>query len=344
MRKWATTLWLAGVTLAAGLGSSAADRAAIDTRIAGAIYLGDVPTVVADAKGFFRQEGVSAKTAYHPSGKDSLAALRAGEADFALTALTPVVLDRLADQTPGTPDDPVILASLVHSNDLLHIVTAAASGIDKPADLHGKRIAINRGTNAEFVWWLYRQYHALEASEIEVIDMRFPDMAEALEAGHIDAALLWEPWVSRVNAPHEAKPGRARHFHLLELYAGKWVLVTTRRTAREQEGLCRSVLNAYKQAIDFIEAAPDTTISLYRERIPGADRIDPQHWHALDYDLNLDWSLIAGLQEQLHWAETVGYGGVDQPVQVLELIEPGPLSREWPGAVGIPIRQAGTKR
>ena len=103
MQKIKAALGLTVLFLIAGTGPSSADDPARAARIAGAVYLGDVPTTIAEAQGFFEQQGVDAAVTYYSSGQQSVARLRAGEADFALTALTPVILDRLADATPGGP-------------------------------------------------------------------------------------------------------------------------------------------------------------------------------------------------------------------------------------------------
>lgn len=338
MRIGKIAVIIAGLCLALSFGRwSIGQQSDPAVRIAGAISLGDAPTLIAEAQGFFEQQGLDTTTAYHASGKDSIARLRAGKADFALSALTPVVLDRLADPTPGGTEDPVILASLVYSNDLLQIVTAAGSGIEGPSDFAGKRIAVDRGTNTEFVWWLYEQYHRLDRASVELVDLTFPEMPDALAGGRVDAAVLWEPWVSGLNAREPAGSQASKgHIHLRELYVGNWVLVTRRQTAHDNPALCRKILKAYQQAIDFIANEPERAVAVYRDRVAAGEAIDAHHWNALDYELSLDWSLIAGLQEQLHWAAQAGYRTTTGPVHVLELIEPGPLQAALPGAIGIP--------
>lgn len=324
------------------IGSAAIAQAPTKSvRIAGAIYLGDAPTAIAAAQGFFAREGIRAEIAYLRSGKESLARLRSGQADFALMALTPLVLDRLADPTPGGADDPVVLASLAHSDQLLAMVTTGDSSIHGSSDFDGKRVAIRRGTNTEFVWWLYRQYHGIERFAVEPVDLPFAEMPEALAAGQVDAALLWEPWISSLDARLlDAGRKPSRRIDLEHIYLGKWVLATTRSTARHGMTLSRSVIRAYGRAIDFMEASPERALAAYKRQMQVSGGEADVRWNALDYELSIDWSLIAGLQEQLHWAAAAGYPTVAEPVRVLGLLEPGPLLREWPGKVGIPVSEA----
>ncbi|NEZ03761.1 ABC transporter substrate-binding protein [Wenzhouxiangella sp. XN201] len=307
------------------------------THIASAVYLGDVPTIVADEYGLFADQGIQVEVTHHDSGVTSMAKLRAGEADFALMALTPLVLDRLADENPGGPDDPVVLASLVHSMGLLQIVTTSESGIRQPADFRGRRIAVDRGTNSEFVWWLYEQYHGIDRASIELVDLSFADMSDALIAGRIDAAVLVEPRVSTLDArlKEDSRP-QAVHFHVNNLYIGKWILVTTRHTVENRPDLSRNMLAAYQAAIDFVDREPNDAIAAFNRRMGVAEGLLAGHWDALDYNLTLDWGLIADFQKQFLWAQAVGYDNAGGPLRILDLIEAGPLRDVRPDAVGIP--------
>lgn len=307
-------------------------------RIAGATYLGDLPTYVADELGFFAGNAVEATVQYSDSGKQNMALLRAGDVDFALMALTPFVLDRLADPDPGQPDDPVIVTSLLQSHELTAIMASHASGIERPADLRGHRVAIDRGTNTEFVLWLFEQFHGIDGTSVESVSIPFPEMSDAFVSGRVDAAVLPEPWASRLEAQLEGLGKSPPHrFDTSSLYAGRWVAVTTRRHVRENRDACRDVMMAYRQAIEFIERAPGEAISIYIRRAETPSSEIDLRWEALDFDMSLDWALIASLREQFRWARDVGIGNTGEPVRVLELLEPGPLHDGWPAAVKIPV-------
>jgi len=302
-------------------------------RIAGVIYLGDLPTVIADHENLFRQHGLDATVGFNHSGRDNLRRLRAGETDFALMALTPIVLDRLADATPGGPDDPVILASLVHSTRLNAVVARSAAGIETPQDLAGRRIALRKGTNAEFVWWLFAHFHGLAPDAVRLVDRPVQAVVDALGDGEVDAAVLWEPWLSRLLASSEEE---LRVFGGSNIYTAKWVLVTTRRSADEHPARARAVLAAYRDAIERIERDPEAAIRTYARRADVDEAILRKNWQALDHELNLQWSVVATLQQQLDWAERSGRHIRAGPVAVLDLIESAPLRAVDPTRVGVP--------
>ena len=322
--------------LANSVAYAAEDRSSV--RIGGVIYLGDLPTVVAEHEQLFERYALKADIEYDQSGKANLDRLRAGEIDYALMALTPIVIDQLADATPGEPDDPVILASLVHSSYLNQVIAHAGRGIETPADLRSRRIGLNKGTKAEFVWWLFAHFHGLDPAAAELIDMPVADIDSALVNGDIDAAVTWEPWVSRLQQ-HLGEdlllfPGG-------NIYTAKWVIVTSRRNVSNRAGEIRAILSAYRDAIEFIERHPDLVINIYATRFDTRTAVLRHNWQTLDYDLNLDWSLIASLQQQFDWARLVGYPATAGQTDILSLLQPEPLRSILPSTVGISTATTG---
>lgn len=302
-------------------------------RLHGVTYLGDLPTFIADKRGLFAEHGLSVEVEHTASGKQNLATLRAGEIDFALMAPTPLVLDRLAHPGPERPDDPVILASTVHSTHLNHVVTLADGDIREPADLAGRRLGVTRGTNAEFMWLLFAAYHRLEPGDTEIVDLPIEALPDALVEGAVDAAVLWEPRVSRL---HQRLDGGLRELEGSHIYSAKWLLVTTRRNAREHTAHSRAILTAYSDAIEFIERHPQEALQVYADHNGIALEELQRHGEDVLYGLNLDWSLVAALQQQIVWAARTGRVDISDDPGLLSWIESGPLRSLATTAVGIP--------
>ncbi|MFO7858048.1 MAG: ABC transporter substrate-binding protein [Ectothiorhodospiraceae bacterium] len=322
------------MSLVLGLALSSAVAADDTVTIAGGNYLGDLPTLVAEERELFRQQGLNAQVRYGATGAENLARLRAGTADFALMALTPLALDLLADGSPGGGDDPVILANLVHASTFNRVVVPADSPLQKPADLAGATIAVAHGTNAEVVWDLFLAIHALDPDRISVRDSAPADIGEALEHGHVDAALVWEPWRARLR---ERVTGGVRTIPGNTAYAGKWLLVARRDVATQEPERVRALLTAYGQAVDFAKREPTEALALYAEHAGvSAEALAPA-WDALDYELSLDWSVVAALQQHIAWARRrPGTLIADAEPSVLDLLAPAALSSLRPRAVGLP--------
>jgi ABC-type nitrate/sulfonate/bicarbonate transport system substrate-binding protein len=312
-------------------------------RLAGVVYLGDLPTLIADERGLFERAGVDAAVTYGRSGKENLARLRAGDVDFALMALTPAVLDLLGDSSPGGREDPVIMASLVHSGLLNKVVTLRRSELDRMEELAGRRVGLMAGTNAEVAWWIFSAYHGFAPDAVEVLDLPVDALTDALLAGTVDAAVLWEPWASRLAS---RVPDGINVLAGSDLYVAKWILVTRRGTVAARPALCRALLRAYQEAIGHIQRHPVDALRTYARKLAvDAAPLAPESAAAVPfYALNLDWSLVSSLQQQLAWARAAGYERDASARSVMQLIAPGPLKAVDRSAVTIPAATPGTRR
>ncbi|MEX2517134.1 MAG: ABC transporter substrate-binding protein [Gammaproteobacteria bacterium] len=304
-----------------------------EIRIGGVDSLGDLPTLVADQHALFSAENLSASVDYSLSGEQNLDLLRNRQTDFALMSLTPVVLDMLTDTTPGGADDPVILASLVHSTRFNQVVALADRRLREPHHLAGKRVGLMRGTNAEFTWWLFAAYHKLDTASIAIIDYRIDAITDALINGDIDAAVIWEPWSAYI----EQQAGQDIHrFPGSNIYAAKWILVTRREMIEQNPAVITAVLRAYQNAINIIDAEPAQALRLYFDHSQLAGASLPVSAETLAYDLSLDWSLIATFRQQLDWAKRAGYVQVAEAPPILSMIAPQFLRALSPSAIGLP--------
>jgi len=312
---------------------------ASERTLSGVVYLGDLPTMVAEARDLFRDAGVDLTITYRLSGKRNLAALRRGETDFALMALTPLVLDQLRDRTPGQDDDPVILANLAHGIDLEHVVVLNGNGRPAAMALTGKRIGMVNGTNARFMWSLFTMFHDVDTTSVRTVDLPIDAIPDALADERIDGAVVWQPWTDRLKRRFGE---RLRVLPSSQVYAAKWVLVARRATVIERPELCRRVLRAYHRAVHWIKANPDAAAAIYRRRAGvdgGTGEAIPER---LFYDLSLDWSVVSSLLQHGSWAARNGF--TTGPVAPLDLIAPGPLRDIRPDHVHIPDDESGSDR
>lgn len=300
-------------------------------RISGVNYLGDLPTLIADKRNFFGNNNLQASLSYVQSGKKNLQRLRNGEIDFALMALTPIVLDYISDASPGQADDPVILANLVHSGELNYVV----SGVNRTVgDMTGDRVALSMGTNSEVQWWLFAETNRIDPLAVQLIDMAPEESVLALLQGEVDTAVLWEPWYSRLQSQ---AGGRFQPMPFSDIHTAKWVIVTSRQIAAERPDLCLSVLAAYQQSIEYIERNHRSVMAEY-SLFTDLDMFNDKAITILpDYHFSLDWSLIAFLQQQFDWAVRAGYAPRERTWDILSLINDRYLKALMPSRIGIPI-------
>ena len=120
-------------------------------------------------------------------------------------------------------------------------------------DLKGKRVAVLRGSVAEFFLSVLLRDAGLSERDVQIVNMKHGDAGAAFVAGKVDAAVTWEPWLS--------KGKTAPHGHLLIDSSQTPGLITDvmvfRRDviesrAREIQG----VVGAWQRAVAYWEKSP----------------------------------------------------------------------------------------
>jgi NitT/TauT family transport system substrate-binding protein len=184
----------AGVVLAAG-GNPAPSQAQTDNKIRlGFIPVIYAPIYVAQERGYFAEEGVEVELLPVPAGAgDSIVQLAAGNFDMAVTGAG-APLFNAAYQGLGFKVVAPLHTERAPMSTPLVISAKRTDEIKQVSDLFGKKIAINN-TGSAVEYWVYTALgkNGLNMADITIVTMPFPQMAEALENGAIDAAVITEP-------------------------------------------------------------------------------------------------------------------------------------------------------
>ncbi len=80
------------------------------------------------------------------------------------------------------------------------LITRNGSGIEKPADLKGKKIAVPVGSTAHFSLMGALKNWGIADKEVQVIGMSPPEINAAWSQNAVDAAFIWEPVQSKLRA------------------------------------------------------------------------------------------------------------------------------------------------
>ncbi len=80
------------------------------------------------------------------------------------------------------------------------LVVRNGAGIDKPADLKGKKIAVPVGSTAHFSLMGALKNWGLNDKDVQVVGMAPPEIAAAWSQNAIDAAFIWEPVQGKLRA------------------------------------------------------------------------------------------------------------------------------------------------
>lgn len=148
---------------------------------------------VAKAKGFFDDADLDIKTTQFSGPGDTLPPLLAGHIDIGLTTLYNLAL------TAGHGESSLNAVYLLDTSNGADAIVAGPA-VTSVADLAGKRIAVTTGEVNHLLLTAALQSAGLEESEVKLVNMNADDAGAALLAGRVDAAVTWEPWVTRARA------------------------------------------------------------------------------------------------------------------------------------------------
>jgi taurine transport system substrate-binding protein len=83
-------------------------------------------------------------------------------------------------------------------NEAEALVVRNGSGISKPADLKGKKLAVPFVSTTHFHTMFALEQWGIKPSELQILNMQPNQIAAAWERGDIDAAYVWDPALGRI--------------------------------------------------------------------------------------------------------------------------------------------------
>jgi NitT/TauT family transport system substrate-binding protein len=155
-------------------------------------WLGYAPLYLAKEKGFFQKRGLDVEVVVIESPADRRVAFAADKIQgFATTVDTHVMT--AAAENP-IPLKQVLALDDSHGGDGI----VSKKEIKTIKDLKGKTVAAQLGAGASYFWLNYvLAQNGMKLGDLKAIDMKAGDAGSAFVAGKIDAAVTWEPWLSK---------------------------------------------------------------------------------------------------------------------------------------------------
>jgi NitT/TauT family transport system substrate-binding protein/sulfonate transport system substrate-binding protein len=229
-------------------GGAASAQDTLKLKIAAAGSTTHAPIFVAVEQGLFEKHGLDAEVVMFQTGVEMINGLLAGSHDVNTMGSIPF----LSGVSNGFP---LVLIGHLHGNALAdHYVDnhgiASSAGINSIEDLKGKRIGLPRGTGAEgYVLGLLAQ-SGMSGDDVELINVKPPELPTALLNGDIDAVAVWEPWLStsvvNVEGAQQLIVGQCE-----SCYDPGTVLTTKAVAADKAEALRRFML-AFSEAAQWV--------------------------------------------------------------------------------------------
>lgn len=250
---------------------------------------------VAQEKGIFKSKGLDVELQSIEGVGDRKQALVAGKIQ-AMAASLDVSVSAAGEGVPVK-----FVWAFDASNGADGLIVKKDKGIEKVADLKGKEVAMHKGSASHFFLSTILDKAGLTDNDVKIVDMKASEAASAFMAGKVDAAVTWEPHLSKAKA------------------AGDIVLSTTKDTpgliadvlafredfVKNNPAAVQAVVDALAEATEYIEKNPDESYKI----IANAFKMKPE-------DVSADAKTVKfyGLKDNLDF-----YGTADKPGPIYDV-------------------------
>jgi sulfonate transport system substrate-binding protein len=143
--------------------------------------------------------GVNVTWTEFNAGPVQLEALNVGAIDFGDVGEAPPIFAQAA----GAPL--VYAGATVPRPRLEAIIVPKGSPIKTVADLKGKRVAYNKGSNVQYFLVKLLEKHGLKYSDVQSVFLPPPDARAAFEKGAVDAWIIWDPFLASAQKSLDAQ-------------------------------------------------------------------------------------------------------------------------------------------
>jgi len=282
-------------------------------RIGWVSAMANTPVLVAEKKGFFRQQGVDVEIRRFNSGPLLNRALQAGDLDMAYIGMPPVYhsyenglkIRIVAKVNYGQ-------AAIIVRND---------SNIRKLSDLKGKRVAgVRKGSGMDVLLrgFILDEIAGLDPDkDLTIVHMPAKIMQASVDKDLVDAAFTWEPFVSQA-----ILAGQSRILFDMNQAVSKYpwyVVAATEDTIDLHFELMSKALKAHKQAVEFMNESPDEAnlivaeaFNLYAINPKTGSKVDPvnivkQARSRIGWDCNFEQGDRQFLQQLIDYSHRLGF-------------------------------------
>jgi sulfonate transport system substrate-binding protein len=143
--------------------------------------------------------GVSVKWTEFTAGPVQLEALNVGSIDFGDVGEAPPIFAQAA----GAPL--AYVGATVQRPQSEAVLVPKGSAIKAVADLKGKKIALNKGSNVHYFIVKLFEKHGLAYADLNLVYLPPADARAAFEKGSVDAWVIWDPFLAAAEKTLDAR-------------------------------------------------------------------------------------------------------------------------------------------
>ena len=216
-------------------------------------WIGYGPWFIAKAKGFFAKEGLNVNLIVFQQDADLNSAMAAGRTQVSNIATHTSIKLILNNHLPITP---VLILDDSEGADAM----LGSASIHTVQDLRGKTVAYEYGTTSDLLLHYALSQAHIPFSAVHSENIPAADAATALVAGHVDAAVTYEPYISSV-----AGKGHGVHVVYSSAAAPGLIgdfMVANHSLLASDPAAVRDLLRAWNDAMNYLASNRSDAIAI----------------------------------------------------------------------------------
>ena len=288
--------------------------------------MANAPVVIAEEKGYFKDEGLDVEIVSFTSGPIVHQALAAGELDMAYIGSPPVY------HWFARGLDSRILAKVNYGQ--ASVMVRNDSGINKLEDLKGKKMAgVKKGSGMDVLLRGYVLEQAAKLTpdkDVQIVPMPSGNMGPSVESKVVDGAFIWEPFTSQFELR-----GTSKVIFDMNTAVPKYpwyIIMAMPEALKNKREEVKKVLRAHKRAVDFLNSSPtagnDIIAKAFKledvknentgKNISGVE-IVAQARKRLGWEWNLSDNDLNFIQTLMKYSKELGY--IKEDLKVNDLVD-----------------------
>jgi NitT/TauT family transport system substrate-binding protein len=267
-------------------GGGSGDAAKPATLKVGVIPIADVaPLYLGMKQGFFKAEGLTIQPQPAEGGAAIVPAVMSGDNQIGFSNTTSLVI-AASKKLPVQIVSQGVLGAADTDNAWDAVIVKKGSDIKTPKDLEGKTVAVNTLNNVgPLTINNVLEREGVDYKKVKYVEVPFPDMNGAVDAGRVDAAFVVEPFVSQGKAA-----GSKPILHSYEETAPNYTVATyfaSKQYIAKNKAVVDRFTRAMNKSLEYAQQNPEAVRQVVTEytKIPAqaAQSMQLPQWRS---DLN----------------------------------------------------------
>jgi NitT/TauT family transport system substrate-binding protein len=208
-------------------------------------WIGYTGLFVGIDKGYFAAEGLEIEPKVFSAPGDGIPPVMNGSLDIHFTTLDVVI--KAADKDPDAIKIPFLVDASRGADAFV-----AKNEYASVKDLKGKKVAVTIGECNELLLLSALSSAGMKEEDLDIVNMNPDDAGTAFASGSVDAAVTWEPWITKATSAgqgHVIFSSKDAPYVIIDVLA----ISPKYGKQKEIEGFLRGMVKAQ----DYIAAHPD---------------------------------------------------------------------------------------